>query len=122
MIFISFSAEMVAETRKRFPGHKSLWIVEFEPDEKSEAGPPSLEMILQTLSSLRANGLDAQAHPVVDATFAAAVRGAGLELHLWSEADVSQLLPFAGLPVGSITCNFPDAMKSALARRPRAPR
>jgi glycerophosphoryl diester phosphodiesterase len=122
LIFISFSTEIIAETRRRFPEHKSLWIVRFEPDKPTKSEPPSLNAILRTLSSLQADGLDAQAHPAVDLAFATAIREAGFELHLWSQEEVSRLEPFARLPVDSLTCNFPGEMKAMLARGPRGPR
>jgi glycerophosphoryl diester phosphodiesterase len=115
LILISFSAETVAEAKKRFPGHKALWIVEFEPAGKSGAGRISLTTILKTLSSVRADGLDAQAHPVVDAAFVEAIRKPGYELHLWSEDEVPRLVPFTGLQVDSITCNFPGSLRAMAA-------
>jgi glycerophosphoryl diester phosphodiesterase len=122
LIFISFSAEVIAEVKKRFSEHKALWIVEFEPEQKSKAEPPSLETILETLSSVRADGLDAQAHPIVDRAFVKRIRESGFELHLWSEDEVSRLEPFLKLQVDSITCNYPAAMKSMPARKARNPR
>lgn len=122
LIFISFSAGVIAEIKKRFTEHKALWIVEFEPGKNSKADPPSLKTILETLWSVRADGLDAQAHPIVDRAFVERIREPGFELHLWSEEEVSRLEPFAMLKVDSITCNFPGRMKAMVASLAGKPR
>jgi len=115
--FISFSSELVAALKRRFAKHKSLWIVRFEPRNESAVAGLSPEAILQLLSSLPADGLDAQAHPTVDAGFVEAIRSAGYELHLWSQQNPSYLEPFTRLKVDSITCNHPGAVKAMLTRR-----
>jgi glycerophosphoryl diester phosphodiesterase len=117
LIFISFSTEIIAAVKKRFTDYKALWIVEFEPKKKGKAMRISASEILKELAAVRADGLDAQAHPVVDAAFVEAVRGAGFELHLWSEEDIPDLEPYADLQVESITCNFPGPLKEMLLSR-----
>ncbi len=114
LIFISFTPELVAALKRRFAKNKSLWIVRFEPRSEAAAAGVSPEAILRVLSSVGADGLDAQAHRTVDADYVDAVRGAGYELHLWSQENPSSLEPFTRLKVDSITCNHPGALKTLL--------
>jgi glycerophosphoryl diester phosphodiesterase len=120
IVVISFNATVISEVKKRLPAVKAYWLIGFKEDKKSGRWKPSLGEILNTLKTIQADGLDSQAHALVDAAFAGAIRAAALALHVWTVDDPVQARYYAKLGVDSITTNRPGWLRAQLDRGEQA--
>lgn len=114
IVVISFQTQVIAEVRKQLPGVRTFWLTGYKQEEKTGLWKPPLPEILSTLKKLRADGLGSQAHDLVDVPFAAAIRDAGFELHVWTVDDPLVARRCAKLGVRSITTNRPGWLRQQL--------
>jgi glycerophosphoryl diester phosphodiesterase len=114
VIIISFQSQVITEAKRQLPGIKAFWLTGYKQDKESGVWTPSLPDILRTLNSIRADGLDTQAHDLVDAPFAQTVRKAGFELHVWTVDDPLVARRCVRLGARSITTNRPGWLREQL--------
>ena len=111
---ISFDREVIAAIERREPARTTYWLAEFS--ERDGAWSPTVDEVVEIAASLGADGVDVEAEPaVVDADFAAAIRAAGLELHVWTVDDPEHARALAELGVDSITTNVPAKLRAGLS-------
>ncbi len=116
---IAFDADVVKAVREQIPSIEAYWLVYFKKDEQTGTWSPSLESILDTLSTCRAHGLDMHANfEVVDRPFLDAIRQQGYQVHLWTIDDPDDARRARQLGVDSITTNRPAKLKEILQQSP----
>jgi glycerophosphoryl diester phosphodiesterase len=115
LVIISFNADAVAESKKRLPNIKALWLCSFKK-EKDKKDPPSVEEVAATIKRIKADGLDAQAVPeVVNAAFVKRLGELGCrELSVWTIDDPKVAKFYQDLGVWSITTNRPEWLRKKL--------
>lgn len=113
LVFISFNADVIRETRTAFPACASHWLTGFRQVE--DQWRPTIEETLETLGSIDASGLDCNASERVDAHFAQALRDHDYEFHVWTVDSKDVARRFVELGVDSITTNRPKELRSALS-------
>jgi glycerophosphoryl diester phosphodiesterase len=115
LVIISFSADAIAESKKRLPHIKALWLCSFKK-EKGKKDPPSVEEVAATIKRTGADGLDAQAVPeVVDAAFVKRLGELGCrELHVWTVDDPKIAKFYQQLGAQSITTNRPGWLRKKI--------
>ena len=122
---ISFSDKVIAETKKRIPRIKAYWLTGYKKDEKTGRTRPSVDDVLRTLRRIKADGLDTQAHDLVDRDFVRTLRDARMELHAWTINDPAAAARFRAMGFDSITTDRPGYVREALripvGRSARAP-
>jgi glycerophosphoryl diester phosphodiesterase len=115
LIVICFDAEVIAALELLHPEIRTLWLSDFEADGAGGWTPP-LASLVETAGRIGTDGLDLEANlDVLDEAFVAAVRRAGLELHVWTvnDADVARRLDELG--VDGITTDRPGWLRAQLA-------
>lgn len=115
---LAFREDVVATAKERMPDIRAFWLVDFKWDPTGKCWTPSREKVLRTLKTCRADGLDCRAHRVVDRPFVAALRRAGLELHVWTVDDPQVARRFRALGADSITTNRPGWLRGRLEGDP----
>lgn len=111
---IAFDAEVVESLKRRAPGRRALLLTSFKEDDGTWR--PSVAEVVATARRIRADGVDVKAEPaVVTPAFAAAVRQAGLELHVWTVNDAALAKRLAAIGVDSITTDRPGEIREVLA-------
>lgn len=115
----AFDAGLVAASRELFPGFKRLWITDYARDWRG-GWDPSIDQILRTLENSGAAGLASRAHRSITAPFVAALRSAGMELHVWTVDSPRSAARFLALGVDSIITNRPGWLRERL-REPLRP-
>jgi glycerophosphoryl diester phosphodiesterase len=115
VMLIAFDAEVVRQARIRMPQYKANWLVGYKQED--EAGPwkPGIDEVLATLKATGATGLGTQGNAeVVDQAFAAAIKDAGYELHVWTVNEPQAAEYWQGLGVDSITTDRPEYLRDHL--------
>jgi glycerophosphoryl diester phosphodiesterase len=110
---ISFDADVIASLKQRAPKWKAFWLTSFK--ERDGVWHPTVEEVVATARRIKADGVDVRAEvAVVDEAFAKVVRGAGLELHVWTVNDAAVARRMAEIGVDSITTDRPAEIREAL--------
>jgi glycerophosphoryl diester phosphodiesterase len=123
-VVIAFDAQVIAAVKKQIPAIKAYWLTAFKrqdpKDPKSEWKPARAE-ILATLKRIQADGLDCEAHEQADEQLAAALRQAGLPLHVWTVDKPEVAVKFVKLGAASITTNRPQYLRDQLKQAAQTP-
>ena len=110
---ISFSADVIAATKKARPDLPAYWIVNLNTKGK----PKTAEDLIARAKDIKADGLDLSATPaVLDAAFGKKVKDAGLKLYVWTVDDVELAKKMLAAGVESITTNRPGWLREQLAK------
>ncbi len=120
-VIISFDTKVVAETKRQAPQLKALLLIDFKTDEHTGAVRPSTKEILAMLEQIGADGVDCNAHTIVDQQFMQALRAAHKEVHIWTVDAVTTAKRFLQLGVDSLTSNRAGWLKEQLALVCRLP-
>lgn len=102
-VIISFDSKVIAETKRQIPQLKALWLTGFKTDENTGVVRPSAKEILATLEQIGADGVDCNAHTIVDQQFIQTLRAAHKEVHIWTVDDVTTAKRVLQLGVDSLT-------------------
>ena len=108
---ICFNAEVVRTLKVKAPQHKVYWLSNFKRNKEGH-WVPSLETVLQTLSSTKADGLDSH-HGIPEQT-ARRIQKEGFEWHAWTVNDLKTAKRLKALGVESVTTDVPGHLKKAL--------
>lgn len=114
---IAFDADVVESLKRRAPRWKAFWLTSFK--EHDGIWTPSVAEVVATATRIKADGVDVKAEPaVLTESFAAAVRQAGLELHVWTVNDAALAKRLAAIGVDSITTDRPGDLRQVLTTAP----
>jgi glycerophosphoryl diester phosphodiesterase len=116
LVIISFNAETVAEAKRRLPNIDALYLSSFRRDSVTGAWSPTVDELIQTARRIRADGLDLSITGPVDAAFVQRVKGAGLQMHVWTIDDPAVARRMVAAGVDGITTNRAAWMRGQLAR------
>ncbi len=108
---ICFNTEVVRMLKIKAPQHKVYWLSNFKRNKEGH-WVPSLETVLQTLSSTKADGLDSH-HGIPEHT-ARRIQEEGFEWHVWTVNDLKTAKRLKALGVESVTTDVPGHLKKAL--------
>lgn len=108
---ICFNAEVVRLLKIKAPQHKAYWLSNFKRDKEGH-WVPSLETVLKTLSSTKADGLDSH-HGIPNDTIKR-IKKDGYEWHVWTVNDLNIAKRLKALGVESVTTDIPGYMKKFL--------
>ena len=112
---IAFDSEVIAATKEALPELKAYWLTSFKQNAVTRSWSPSIESIVSTLKSIKADGLDCKAElKVVDEAFVKALREAGMEFHVWTVNDPATAKRLQELGVDSITTDRPAYLREML--------
>lgn len=115
---ISFNYDTLVEVTRQLPGYKTLWLVSYrEPGaaQAPDARPtPSLDELIRKATAAGLTGLDLRHNWPLDAAAVGRIRGAGLELHVWTVNEVEIARRWIGLGVDSITTDRPGWLREQL--------
>jgi glycerophosphoryl diester phosphodiesterase len=116
IILICFKADVVKSFKEILPYHKAFWLSGFNKVQKDKEGTwnRSIESVLATIKSSKADGLDSQ-HSIPN-EFSKAVLDAGYEWHAWTINDVVTARRLAKRGIYSITTDRPKLIASALSK------
>lgn len=112
---ISFSQEVVAESKKAMPALRVFWITRFQQDKKTKVwSPSSIEELIEKTKSAKVDGIDLGFTPNLDRAMIDQVKQAKLEFYVWTvdSADDARLLRDWG--VDGITTNRPLFIRQSL--------
>ena len=108
---ICFQAEVVRILKGKSPRHKVYWLTNFKRNDEG-VWTPTLETVLQTLKSTKADGLDS--HHGIPADAARRILKEGFEWHVWTVNDLKAAKRLKELGVHSITTDVPGSMVKSL--------
>ena len=111
VIMICFQPEVVRVFKAKAPRYKVYLLSSFK---RSEEGvwTPSIEAVLQTLKTTKADGLDS--HHGIPEEMARRILKEGFEWHVWTVNDRETAKRLKQLGVQSITTDAPGKIKKAL--------
>ena len=111
VVIISFNSNVIAEAKKQMPEFEALWLCSV--NDKNGNLSPAIDEIIATLKKTNADGLDVNAHPLIDKHFANALASNNFSLCVWTVDDPKIAKRFKKLGAKAITTNKPDAIKKA---------
>ena len=120
-VIISFNTKVIAETKRQIPQLKSFLLTGFKTDENTGVVSPSAKEILATLEQIGADGVDCNAHTIVDQQFMQTLRAARKEVHIWTVDDVTTAKRVLQLGVDSLTSNRAGWLKQRLSNETEKP-
>lgn len=100
---ICFNTEVVKSFKEKMPGHKAYWLTGFR--KKNGSWKPSMDEVITTLKSCKADGLDSQ--HTIPPEFSKSVINAGFEWHAWTINDSKTAQKLAKRGIDSITTDRP---------------
>ncbi len=114
-VIISFQRDVIRAAKQALPQRKAYWLVDFQKDEESGSWSPKAEELIAVAQSIHADGVDLEGKgEVVNETFVARCREAGLSVHVWTIDDPEAAVHFQRLGVASITTNRPGMLLEEL--------
>ena len=115
---IGFDLQVMAAAKARLPEVPVCWVQGARKDPATKKPLPHPVEWAEAAKGKGLDGLDV-AHEGLTAEFAAAVRKAGLGLHVWTVDDPADVRRVADLGVDSITTNRPGLVRSVLRQSGR---
>ena len=106
---ISFNDKVIAESKKQMPECEALLLVGVKEEEKKIV--PSIEQIIDRLKKTNADGLDVNAHPLIDKTFVDALRSNNFSFCVWTVNNLETAARFEKFGVDAITTDNPELLK-----------
>jgi len=113
VLVISFHSDVLEELKTQAPQYKTSLLRQFRMNE-SGASEPSLEVVLETLARIKADGLSSDI--AIPETVVKAIKAHGYEWHVWTVDDLETAMHIQARGVTSITTNRPGYMRSATCR------
>ena len=107
---ISFNSKVIAESKKQMPECEALWLVGV--NEKEGKLVPAIDEIVDTLKKINADGLDVNAHPLIDKTFADTLKSNDFSFCIWTVNDLKTAAKFKKLGVDAITTDNPELLNN----------
>ncbi len=103
---ISFDQEVISAMKQVAPVWRALWLTSFS--KQTGEWRPTAREVIEIATAIGADGVDVKAEvEVVDAAFVRQVKGAGLEVHVWTVNDVDLAGHMTSAGVDSITTDRP---------------
>jgi len=106
---ISFNSKVIAESKKLMPECEALWLVGV--NEKEGKLSLAIDEIVDTLKKINADGLDVNAHPLIDKTFTDALKSNNFSFCIWTVNDLKTAAKYEKLGVDAITTDNPELLK-----------
>jgi glycerophosphoryl diester phosphodiesterase len=117
IVILSFNKRVIAETKRQIPQLKALWLIEFKTDKNTNVVSPSPKNILTILREIGADGVNCNAHSIIDQHFMQTIRKANKEVHMWAVDDVTMAKRLLKLGVDSITSNRAGWLRQQLCNK-----
>lgn len=118
IVIISFHEEAIAESKKRLPHLKALWLCGYK--EKEVGGfTPGVEEVAATLTRIKADGFNSQAKPEhFDEAFIKRLRDLGHdEFSVWTVNDPEVANYYAKLGAWAITTDRPGWLREQMVKK-----
>jgi len=109
VVIISFNSDVIAESKKQMSKIKALWLCGIS--EKDGCLSPSINEIISNLKKINADGLDVNAHPLINKNFVNALKSNNFSFCVWTVDDPKVAEKFEKLGAKAITTNIPDLLK-----------
>ncbi|MBT3638167.1 MAG: glycerophosphodiester phosphodiesterase [Opitutae bacterium] len=110
VVLICFRQEVVKAFKQALPKNKAYWLSSFKQNEEG-VWKPSLETVLATLKTTKADGLDSNKNVPVE--IARKIMKDGYEWHAWTVNDVATAKKLKALGIHSITTDRPGLIKGS---------
>lgn len=107
VVIISFQATVLQALKALAPQHKVFWLCRFHQP-KTGATTPSLDVVLNTLKAIQADGLSS--NPAAPHCVIEAVIQQGYEWHVWTVNNPAEARRMIALGASSITTDVPEQM------------
>ena len=109
VMVISFNSLVLQELKAQAPQYKTSWLRTFWTN-ASGVDEPSLDVVLETLERVKANGLSSGSS--IPESVVEAIQARGYEWHVWTIDDLETATHIQARGVTSITTNRPGYIRS----------
>ncbi len=116
IVLIAFDPELIRLAKKQRPQYQANWLIDYYQHPKKENYLPEVEVIIDTLTSIDADGLGSENHPCLDEEFIQSVHDAGFSFHVSTVDDPERGKELAEWGVDSITSNYPFNVQAKITR------
>ncbi|MEX0701512.1 MAG: glycerophosphodiester phosphodiesterase [Planctomycetales bacterium] len=116
IVVIAFDRDVAAAVKHALPDVKVLLIVALRRDRRCGLWAPTAEELIAIARGAKLDGIDVGSCPGVDREFAATIRGAGLDLYVWTVNSAATARRLAAIGVQGIATDRPAWMRGQLAK------
>lgn len=109
VMVISFNSDVLQKLKAQAPQYKVSWLCMFRMNEAGES-EPSLEVVLETLARIKADGLSSDAK--IPESVIERIKEHGYEWHVWTVDDLETATRITTLGATSITSNKPGYIRT----------
>lgn len=113
---ICFNADVIAAVKQAQPSLPAYWLAGLKENKKTKKAPPTAEQVIATAKKIHADGVDLQAAPLLDKTYADKVKAAGLRLFVWTVNEADEAKRMVEIGAEGITTDRPAWLREQLAR------
>lgn len=113
VVVISFIKESLVELKAQRPSVTAYWL-SYLKEQPDGSFKPSIAEILRTVEALKLDGFGGQSGRGISAELAAALKGASLDLNVWTVDDPEEGRRMREIGVTSVTTNEPKTIIEAL--------
>jgi len=114
--FISFNYKTIVETKKIFPKHIALYLVDLDYTWYTRLKSPSVERLIKKVRNGNLDGLDVWAGKLLSEQFVSKVKSAGLLLYVWTVDNPQLARKLVRWNVDGITTNKAQWLSAELEK------
>lgn len=113
ILVICFNSSVLAQLKEKAPELKVSWLCSVKKEKKTGAATPSIDQILSSLRSIKADAISTDTG--IPEEYIEAIKTQGYEWHVWTVDDEKTARKMKALGAQSITTNVPGRMRQYVA-------
>ena len=118
LVIISFQADTIAEAKRQLPHLQAYFLESFKQNKKTGRWTPSIDEVIETAKSIRADGVDLSYKGPLDASVVERIKAAGLKCYVWTIDDPQIARRMIDAGVDGITTNKAAWLREAIRTSP----
>lgn len=118
LVIISFQADTIAEAKRQLPQLKAYFLESFKQNKKTGKWTPSIDEVIETAKTIRADGVDLSYKGPLDARVVERIKAAGLKCYVWTIDDPQIARRMIEAGVDGITTNKAAWLREAIRTSP----
>ncbi len=112
---ISFSIDVVRESKKMMPELQTYWIAGFKQDKETKIWEPEVKSLIAKAKQAKVDGLDLMYCPVLTHEAIKSIKKANLGIYVWTVNSKQDVLDCIDKGIQGITTDYPGKMKKLVS-------
>lgn len=113
---ISFSHDVVRESKKMMPELQTYWVAGFKENEDTKQWEPELDSIINDALTAKVDGLDLMYCPILTPEAVRKIKDHDLGIYVWTVNKKQDVLDCVQMGIEGITTDYPGRMKKLVSK------